>query len=338
MNEQQIVEQFFQNEGSAISYIRNRLLGNFDKAPPLISDRFVEEFPTDVLQHLVLSNDLEDKSVFWDACFHLFQEWRDPETANESSTAGLSELVYMIRQFNRYHEDVFKEEKERWEEELKNPEPLRVNTYKEQEKNVVHTQNLSLVHIWDLWPDSKWSELYEHILQTGSVNNDAQFELMLMTAQHLDWDKTKTRQLFQWTLAQDHLPKTFYNEYFFNRLYLCGSQTNNTDIKEQQNCQTRLVDDILKNHEWFFGILTSEKKMALGEALLEASKLLDLKSFKCLGKRKRLLLEQELDKLTQPPSDGQSSMRKSSTGASSDGGFMSSVYARHRHTSFAEAA
>ena len=201
---------------------------------------------------------------------------------------------------------------------------------------MVYTQNLSLVHIWNLWPDIKWLKLYENILEASEVNNEAQFELMLIAVQNLDWDATKTRQLFQWTLAQDNLPKTFYNEYFFRRLYLCGNHLNNTDIEEQKNCQTRLVDDILKNHEWFFDILTSEQKMALGKALLEASKLFDLKSFKCLDEKIRSLLEQELDKLAQPPSEGQSSMRKSSTGASSEVGFMSSVYARH--ASLAKAA
>ncbi len=328
MNEKQIVSQFFQNEDAAISYILNRLLGDFDKAPPPISDRFIEEFPTDVLQHLVLSNDLEDKSVFWDACFHLFQEWRDPETANESSTAGLSELVYMIRQFNRYHEDVFKEEKERWEEELKNPEPLRVNTYKDQEKNVVYTQNLSLVHLWNLWPDNKWSELYEHILKTESANNDAQFEIMLITTQNLDWEITKTRQLFQWTLSQDRIPKTFYNKYFFNRLYMCGPQENNTDIEKRKDCQTKLANEILIACQYLSEILPREQKEALGKALLEASELFDLKSFKCLYERKRSLLKRELDKLAYPPSEEEVNIHKFSTGNSTGNNYMSNQYAR----------
>ncbi len=328
MNEQQIIRQFFQNEGSAISYIRNRLLGNFDKAPPLISDRFVEEFPTDVLQHLILSNDLEDKSVFWDACFHLFQEWCDPQKANENSAAGLSELVYMIRQLSRHHEDIFREEKERWEEELKNFEPLRVNTYKEQEQNVVYTQNLSLVHLWDLWPDIKWSELYKHILEANDADNDAQFELMLMTVQHLDWDATKTRQLFQWILARDNLPKTFYNEYFFNRLYLCGPQTNDTDTEKQKDCQIKLVNDILITCGCLSETLTHDQTKTLGEALLEASELFDLKSFKCLDERKRSLLKRELEKLAYPPSAEEVSIHKSSTGNSTRRNYMSNQYAR----------
>ncbi len=327
MNEKQIIKQFFQNEDDAISYVRNRLLGNFGKAPPPTSDHFIEEFPTDVLQHLVLSNDLEDKAIFWNACFRLFKEWRDPEKANQDNAAGLGELVYMIRQFSRYYEEIFNEEKERWEEELKNPERLRVDTYIEQEKNMVYTQNLSLVHIWNLWPKTVWLKLYENILKASKVNNEAQFELMLIAAQHLDWDAKKTRQLFQWTLARDHLPKTFYNEYFFHRLYLCGHQTNNTDIKKQKDCQTKLVDDILKTHGCLFETLPREQKKALGKALLEASELFDLKSFKCLDRRKRSLLKRELDKLAQPPSEKEVSIRKPATEALSGGGFMSTAYA-----------
>ncbi len=135
--------------------------------------------------------------------------------------------------------------------------------------------------------------------------------------------------MFQWTLAQDNLPKTFYNEYFFRRLHLCGNHLNNTDIEEQKNCQTRLVDNILKNHEWFFDILTSEQKMSLGKALLEASKLFDLKSFKCLDEKIRSLLEQELDKLAQPPSEKEVSIRKPATEALPWGEFMSIDYAGH---------
>ena len=327
MNKEQIIKQFFQNESDAISYVRNRLLGDFGEAPPPTSDRFIEEFPTDVLQHLVLSSDLEDKTVFWNACFRLFKEWRDPEKADQDSATGLGELVYMIRQFDCYHEEMFSEEKNRWQEELKNPELLRVDTYIEQEKNMVYTQNLSLVHIWDLWPDIKWSELYENILKASEVNNEAQFELMLIAVQNLDWDATKTRQLFQWTLAQDNLPKTFYNEYFFRRLHLCGNHLNNTDIEEQKNCQTRLVDNILNNHGWFFDILPSTQKRPLGEALLEASKLFDLKSFKCLDERKRFLLKRELDDLTQPPSENEVSIHKLRTETSTGSKYMSNQYA-----------
>ena len=192
---------------------------------------------------------------------------------------------------------------------------------------MVYTQNLSLVHIWDLWPDIKWSELYENILEASEVNNEAQFELMLIAVQNLDWDATKTRQLFQWTLAQDNLPKTFYNEYFFRRLHLCGNHLNNTDIEEQKNCQTRLVDNILNNHGWFFDILPSKKKRPLGEALLEASKLFDLKSFKCLDERKRFLLKRELDDLTQPPSENEVSIHKLRTETSTGSKYMSNQYA-----------
>ncbi len=326
MNEEQIIGQFFQNEGDAISYVRNRLLGNFDEAPPPTSDRFIEEFPTDVLQHLVLSSDLEDKTVFWNACFNLFREWRDPGKADQDSATGLGELVYMIHQFSRHHEEVFSKEKERWQQALENLEPLRVDTYIEQEKNMVYTQNLSLVHIWNLWPDFKWIKLYENILEASDVNNEVQFELMLIAVQNLNWDAKKTRQLFQWTLAQDNLPNTFYNEYFFRRLYLCGNHLNK--IEEQKNCQTRLVDDILKTHGWFFENLPSEQKMALGKALLEASKLFDLKSFKCLDERKRSLLERELDKLAQPPSEGEVSIRMPATGALYQRRYMSRDYAR----------
>ena len=327
MNKEQIIRQFFQNEDDAISYVRNRLLGDFDKAPPPTSDRFIEEFPTDVLQHLVLSSDLEDKTVFWDACFNLFKEWRDPGKADQDSTTGLGELVYMIRQFSRHHEEKFSEEKNRWQEELKNPEPLRVDTYIEQEKNMVYSQNLSLVHIWNLWPKTEWLKLYENILKASKVNNEAQFELMLIAAQHLDWDATKTRQLFQWTLTQDNLPKTFYNEYFFRRLHLCGNHLNNTDIEEQKNCQTRLVDDILKTHGCLFETLPREQKKALGKALLEASELFDLKSFKFLDERKRFLLERELDDLTQPPSENEVSIHKFRTETSTGSKYMSNQYA-----------
>ena len=116
MDDQQIIQQFFKDENTAVSYVSNRLLGNFDKAPPPISDRFIEEFPTDLLQRLV--DDLEDKTIFWNACFRLFKEWRNPDKADHNRAKGLCELTYLIRQFNRHREEVFGEEKERWQEEL----------------------------------------------------------------------------------------------------------------------------------------------------------------------------------------------------------------------------
>ena len=319
MNNEQIIGKFFQNKQDAIAYVRSRLLGNFHEAPPPPSDRFIEEFPTDVLQHLVLSDDLVDKAIFWDACFDLFQEWSDPRKADGNNASGLSELIYMIRQFSHYHEDIFKEEKKRWEEELKKTEPLQIHTCSEPEKNMVYTQNLSLVHIWDLWKQAEWSELYEHILATKSVNHDTQFELMLITAQKLDWNETKIRGFFEWTLAhQDHVPATFYNEYFFNRLYLCGSR---------KDCQEKLVDDTLKACGWLSEILTCEQKKTLGKALLEASQLFDLKSFKCLGKIKRSLLKDELGKLANPPSEEEVNIYKPITETPDRNNYMSNQYA-----------
>ncbi len=328
MDKEQIIRQFFQNEEGAISYVRNRLLGNFDKAPPPTSDRFIEEFPTDILQHLVLSDTLVDKTVFWNACFRLFKEWRAPREADANSAAGLSELVYMIRQFHRRHEDIFREEKRRWEEELKNPELLPASTDGKPERNMVYAQNLSLVHIWNLWPKNRWSKLYELILEKESVNNDTRFEIMLITAQHLDWDATKTRRLFQWALERrNHLPKTFYNEYFFNRLYLCGPQANNTDVNERKDCQNKLVNDTLKACVYLSDALSREQKKTLGKALLEASELFDLKSFQCLARRTRSLLKQELDKLAQPPSEKEISICKPVTAPLSGSGYMSNQYA-----------
>ncbi len=324
MDEQQIIRHFFKDEDSAISYIQNRLLGNFDDAPPPTGDRFIEEYATDILQHLVY--DLEDKSIFWNACFRLFKEWRDPEKADQEHATGLSELAYLIRQINQNNEKVFSEERYRWQKEL-DPQNLRVIPYVTQEANLVYTQNLSLVHIWSLWPNDRWLRLYENILKASEVNNEAQFELMLITIQHMKWDVMKTRQLFRWALDRDNLPKTFYNQYIFHRLCECGNSMTDTSTKEQKICQSKLVGDILITHDQLFYSLPKEQKEALGKALLEASELLDLKSFKCLDKGKRALLKRELDKLVQPPSEGETCMIKSNTEASSEHRFMKADYA-----------
>ena len=324
MDEQQIIRHFFKDEDSAISYIQNRLLGNFDEAPPPTSDRFIEEYTTDILQHLV--NELKDKTIFWNACFRLFREWRAPEKADQDRATGLGELTYMIRQFNQHPEEIFGEERDRWQKEL-NPQNLRETPYIAQEENLVYTQNLSLVHIWDLWPDARWLRLYENILEASDVNNEAQFELMLIASQHVDWDETKTRQLFQWALDRDNLPETFYNQYFFHRLCGCGNNMIDTSTKEQKICQSKLVDDILKIQGQFFYNLPKEQKGSLGKALLEASELFDLKSFKCLDEGKRALLKRELDKLAQPPSEGETSMLKTGTTTPSTDRYMNAHYA-----------
>ena len=324
MDEQQIIRHFFKDEDSAISYIQNRLLGNFDEAPPPTSDRFIEEYATDILQHLV--NDLEDKTIFWNACFRLFREWRAPGKADQDRASGLSELIYMIHQFNQHPEEIFSEERDRWQKEL-DPQNLREAPYIAQEENLVYTQNLSLVHIWNLWPDARWLRLYENILEASDVNNEAQFELMLIATQHVDWDVTKTRQLFQWALDRDNLPETFYNQYFFYRLCGCGNNITDTDIEEQERCQSKLVGDILKTQGQLFYSLPKEQKESLGRALLEASELFDLKSFKCLNEGKRVLLNRELVKLAQPPSEGKTNMLKSGTTTPSSDGYMDAHYA-----------
>ena len=324
MDEQQIIQQFFKDETTAISYIRSRLLGNFDEAPPLISDRFIEEFPTDILQHLV--DNLEDKTIFWNACFRLFKEWRDPKKTDQNRATGLRELTYMIRQFDRYHEEMFSKEKERWKEEL-SAQNLGEKPYADQEKNLVYTQNLSLVHIWDLWPSGQWGRLYKNILESSDINNEAQFELMLIVTQNLEWDATKTKRLFQWALDRDNLPETFYSQYFLNRLCLCGNSMTDTDIEEQKRCQRKLVDDILITQCQLFYNLTEDKKVTLGKALLEASEIFNLKSFKCLDERKKTLLHQELGKLVHPPSEDETNMLKSNTGTSSGNRYMDISYA-----------
>ena len=327
MDEQQIIQQFFKNETTAVSYVRNRLLGNFDKAPPPISDRFIEEFPTDLLQRLV--DDLEDTTIFWNACFQLFKEWRDPAKADQNRAKGLCELTYMIRQFNHHHEEVFGEEKERWQEEL-NARNLGESPYAVQEQNLVYAQNLSLVHIWNLWSDERWIKLYENILRASSENNEAQFELMLIVTQHLKWDAGKTMQLFKWALDRWNLPKTFYNQYFLHRLRLCGNRMTETDIEEQKRCQRELVDDILKTQGQLFYSLPDEKKVPLGKALREASELFDLKSFKCLDEGKRSLLGRELAKLIQPPTEKETNMRKTDPPTLSGVEYMNNNYVRAR--------
>lgn len=326
MDEQQIIQQFFKDETTAMSYIHNRLLGNFDKAPPPISDRFIEEFPTDLLQRLV--NDLEDTTIFWNACFQLFKDWRNPDKADQNRAKGLCELTYMIRQFNHHHKEVFGEEKERWQEEL-NTHNLGETPYAVQEQNLVYTQNLSLVHIWNLWPDERWIRLYENILRSDA-NNEAQFEIILIVTQHLKWDVAKTIRLFQWTLDRENLPATFYNQYFLHRLCICGNSMTKTDVEDQKRCQRELVDDILKTQGQLFYNLPDEKKVPLGKALREASELFDLKSFKCLDEEKRSLLGRELAKLIQPPTEKETNMRKTDSTTLSGVEYMNNNYVRAR--------
>ena len=287
-------------------------------------DRFIEEYTTDLLQHLV--DNLEDKSVFWNACFRLFKEWRDPEKADRESAAGMSELSYMIRQFNQHPEGISGQEKDRWQEELA-PDHLSERPYIEQEKNTVYVQNLTLVHLWNIWPVDRWTKLYENILGSSDVNNEAQFELVSIVTQHLDWDTAQTRQLFQWAVDQDNLPDTFYKQYFFHRLCLCGNSMTDISIDEQRRCQRQFVDDILKTQGQLFYTLAYEKKKPLGKSLLEATKLFDLKSFKCLDERRRGLLERELFKLTKPPSETETSMLKTGTTTPSSHGYMVANYA-----------
>ena len=325
MDEQQVIRKFFKDETAAMAYIQSRLLGNFEEAPPPTSDRFIEEFPTDLLQHLV--ENLEDKSIFWNACFRLFKEWRNPKKADKKRATSLRELIYMIRQFDHYHKEMFTEEKVRWRGEL-DAWDVGESPYPEQEKNQVYVQNLSLVHIWEQWPEDRWARLYENIVGSRGVNNEAQFELMLIVTQHLKWDSAKTMQLFQWTLNRSNLPETFYNQYFFHRLCLCGNRMTNAAIEEQERCQRELVDDILKTEGLlFYHRIPNDKRMSLGEALLEASELFDLKSFKCLDERRRSLLNRELAKLTQPPSEDETNMHKPNTTDSSGRGYMKRLYA-----------
>jgi len=326
MNEEQVIGDFFQNENMALEYVRNRLLGNFEKAPPQISDRFIEEFPADFLQRLILALEKKEKGeTFWNVCLQLFQEWRDPEQANPESSKGLSELVRMILQIDRHHEELFRSARENWHQELNHPQ-LKEGLYDTHEKNLVHAQNLSLVNAWGLWPDRdmRWSMLYENILCSDNPDDEAQYEIMLIVTQRLTWDIDKTRKLFEWTMNRNNLPGTFYSQYMFHCLCGCGNHKTETDIAEQRRCQTKLVKNVLKAQQPFlFRFNDREKTRKLGESLSEASKIFRWKSFKCLDEKRLELLDQEINKLVHPPSPQETSLTR--TGCSTTE-YMSSKY------------
>ncbi len=199
----------------------------------------------------------------------------------------------MIRQINHSSPDILEKEKSRWKQAL-NPQGMRVALYDLEEKNRVYVQGLSLVHIWNLWPDAKWTELYENILESDSPDSETQYEIMLIVIQHLPQDDTSMVRLFRWTMSRGNLPKNFYNEYFLHRLCMCGNRRTDTDMEQQKACQGKLIDDILKARISYFRNGDKDKTKLLGKYLSDASELFDLKSFNCLDASRLELFRAEL--------------------------------------------
>lgn len=323
MDIDQVISQYFKNENIASQYIRNRLLGNYDQAPPQTVNRFIEEFPTDLLQQLI--RNLNDKHIFWNACFKLYQGWRSSKNANQESIRGLTELVTLIYQINKSEPEILASEKERWKHELKSTKHT-IQLCETDDENLIFIQYLNMIHLFDVWSDNRWLNLCSEILNSNDNVGIVQYDILLIVFQHLKWDRKLTGNLFEWTLKKRNLPSNFFNQYFFQRLCGCGNRKSNESLENQKNCQMDFIKDILFAQRKFFNEHSNDKTkiIKLGNLLGDAIDMLHWKSFECLNNENIKLLRLEIDKLQTPPSSDEKTII--TTEAKSPPNYMSSRY------------
>ncbi|MYB33891.1 MAG: hypothetical protein F4X92_01945 [Gammaproteobacteria bacterium] len=150
-------------------------------------------------------------------------------------------------------------------------------------------------------------KLFLEIVHDNDNRGIVQYDIVLLTVQHLRWNAKHTADFFQWALKNDNLPSNFFNQYFFYRLCGCGNRKSSQDMEHQKHCQMDFVNHILRAQRWFFNSHYDDeiKVRKLGELLHEATEMLNWTSFACIDEEDMELLCQEIEKLRNPPKAGQ---------------------------------
>ena len=217
-----IIEKYFSDKQQAYDYIRNRLLANYELAPPAIppegSGRQLEAYRTDAL--IDIAFEIEDKQIFWSACSRLFQEWCHFDQAEADIAKAMYYLTYIIAELDD-RDQLSNEYREALQDSLKASE-LPATLPSTESAQSVYADLVSLVELWDLWSPQRWQELYNVLIQESSPDSEQQCSLMLIVVKRIDWNDSKTKTFFRWATKAQHCPEHLLRQYVYLRLVAMG--------------------------------------------------------------------------------------------------------------------
>ena len=217
-----IIEKYFSDEQQAYAYIRNRLLANYELAPPAIppegSGRQLEAYRTDALIDIAFK--VEDKQIFWSACLRLFKQWRVFDRVEEDIAKAMYYLTSVIAKLSS-RDQLPSEYREALQDSLKASE-LPATLPSTESAQSVYADLVSLVELWDLWSPQRWQELYNVLIQESSPDSEQQCSLMLIVVKRIDWNDSKTKTFFRWATKAQRCPEHLLRQYVYLRLVAMG--------------------------------------------------------------------------------------------------------------------
>ena len=222
MTTDSLINKYFCDEERAQSYVSNRLLGNYEQAPPAIppegSGLQLEPYRTDALIDVALN--LEDKSIFWSACLASFEQWRDLDTADEASAAAMYHLVYMITELSE--RDELPADFEASFQSILGAGELKLRLPTSVAAISVYTSLVTLVDLWQLWGSTNWQYLFDELRTKGSADSERQCALMLTVSKNIDWNEDKTKDFVYWAAGAERCPGNLIRKYYALRLRAGG--------------------------------------------------------------------------------------------------------------------
>ena len=217
-----IIEKYFSDEQQAYAYIRNRLLANYELAPPAIplegSGRQLEAYRTDAL--IDIAFEIENKHIFWSACLRLFQEWCDLNQAEADIAKAMYYLTYIIAELDDRNQ--LPSEYRDYLQDSLNASELPATLPRTDPAQSVYADLVSLAELWDLWSPQQWQELYAALIEEGNPDSEQQCSLMLIVVKLIDWNDSKTKTFFRWATKAQHCPEHLLRQYVYLRLVAMG--------------------------------------------------------------------------------------------------------------------
>ena len=281
MTTDSLIAEYCCDEQRAQSYVSNRLLGNYELAPPAIppegSGLQLEPYRTDALIDVALN--LEDKSIFWSACLAVFERWRDLDTADEAKATAMYHLVYMLTELSERSE-LPADFKASFQSilaagELKPGLPTSVAAIS------VYTSLVTLVDLWQLWNSTSWQQLFDELRTKGSADSERQCALMLTASKNIDWNEDKTKDFVYWAAGAERCPGNLMRKYYALRLRTGGINDKNGATEEQVHFRQNFCSRFLLGaYEARESIRSSETKIQRWSfTLKDLAKFFDTPSF-----------------------------------------------------------
>jgi hypothetical protein len=292
-----IIHTHFNEQKQADKYVLNRLQHQFDKAPPTLVHRHMEQYATDILEQISVK--IEDKKRISIACLEALKKLSKPQKSYSlKNLIALSELSYFVLQLAKNNPNAYfnAEQKKEWAKELSNLNLEEETISTNKDKNNRLKNLIEVVYIFEILLSVKlsfnWDNLRNKICEFHENADEYILELLFMACQYTtNWNQESMSILLEWSTEQKKLPNNFYEQFFLNYLLKCKRETSEANKTKQNDFITHILTS-----SRFFNTLDKQKKTILCESLLKASRLFESKSFKILNDERIKYLENTLEK------------------------------------------